>query len=162
MSLTIPTNLSKPAALRPKLGPKLRPAIVCTATPNNSDNNNTTTSSDLKAFSAALALSSILLSAPLPAVADIAVDKEAGVVAEVLRAGQRPRPGDKGVGGEDEAAVRQLREAGASVRRRRAAAPDRERRPEALGRVHHSWDPLSVHRRVDRVGGSELPYCHQG
>ncbi|KAL9326373.1 hypothetical protein ACSQ67_007018 [Phaseolus vulgaris] len=89
MALTIPTNLSKPAALRPKLGSKLRPAIVCSATPNNSDNNNTT-SSDLKAFSAALALSSILLSAPLPAVADIAVDKEAGVVAEVLRAGQRP------------------------------------------------------------------------
>ncbi|WVZ11827.1 hypothetical protein V8G54_016357 [Vigna mungo] len=72
MSLTIPTNLSKPAALRPKLGSKLRPTIVCSATPNNSDNNNNNNiSSDLKAFSAALALSSILLSAPLPAVADI-------------------------------------------------------------------------------------------
>jgi len=54
-----------------------------------------------------------------------AVDKEAGVVAEAVRAGQRSRPGDKGVGGEDEAAVRQLREAGASVRCRRASAPDR-------------------------------------
>ncbi|NP_001304230.1 photosystem I reaction center subunit III, chloroplastic isoform X1 [Vigna radiata var. radiata] len=71
MSLTIPTNLSKPAALRPKLGSKLRPTIVCSATPNNNSDNNNNISSDLKAFSAALALSSILLSAPLPAVADI-------------------------------------------------------------------------------------------
>ncbi|KAL2484139.1 Photosystem I reaction center subunit III [Forsythia ovata] len=74
MSLTIPTNLSKPISL-PKLGTKPRAAvIVCQA---NSPNQNTTSVSSseqsLKAFSAAIALSSILLSAPvLPATADIA------------------------------------------------------------------------------------------
>ncbi|TKY55048.1 Photosystem I reaction center subunit III [Spatholobus suberectus] len=71
MSLTIPTNLSKPGALRPKPSPKQRPAtaatIVCSSNPEKSSN----VSSELKAFSAALALSSILLSAPLPAAADI-------------------------------------------------------------------------------------------
>ncbi|KAK7331250.1 hypothetical protein VNO77_25470 [Canavalia gladiata] len=73
MSLTIPTNLSKPTSLRPKLSPKLRPTtttiVCCSGTTNN---NTTNVSLDLKAFSAALALSSILLSAPLPAVAEIA------------------------------------------------------------------------------------------
>ncbi|XP_027353601.1 photosystem I reaction center subunit III, chloroplastic [Abrus precatorius] len=70
MSLTIPTNLSKPTPLRPKLSPKHRPSpttILC----STSNPDKTNASSDLKAFSAALALSSILLSAPLPAVADI-------------------------------------------------------------------------------------------
>ncbi|KAK7388891.1 hypothetical protein VNO78_23718 [Psophocarpus tetragonolobus] len=67
MSLTIPTNLSKPIALRPKLSPKQRPGgtIVC------SSNEEKKVSSELKAFSAAVALSSILLSAPVPAMADI-------------------------------------------------------------------------------------------
>ncbi|CAL1402349.1 unnamed protein product [Linum trigynum] len=78
MSLTIPTNLSNPML---KLNPKLaasfllpksqslsRSNFVCSA---SQDSNNNSTASPLQAFSAALALSSILLSAPLPAVADI-------------------------------------------------------------------------------------------
>ncbi|KAI4306345.1 hypothetical protein L6164_029632 [Bauhinia variegata] len=71
MSLTIPANLSKPT-LKPKLGSQLTPkpkptTIVCSASePEKSSN-----ASPLQAFSAALALSSILVSAPLPAVADI-------------------------------------------------------------------------------------------
>ncbi|KAL4627812.1 hypothetical protein ACB092_05G192700 [Castanea dentata] len=74
MSLTIPTNLSKPI-LKPKLSssptPKSRPTIVCSSPNSNQDEKITT--SPLKAFSAALALSSILVSAPiLPANADIA------------------------------------------------------------------------------------------
>nr|QEQ92749.1 PsaF [Populus ussuriensis] len=72
MSLTIPSNLSM---LKPKLGVsqmtpiKPRSMIVCSAsqTPSTQEKS----SSSLQAFSAALALSSILLSAPLPAVADI-------------------------------------------------------------------------------------------
>lgn len=76
MSLTIPANLSKPM-LKPKLGSPLNPSklssssratVVCSAaqTPEKDSSK-----SPLQAFSAALALSSILLSAPLPAVADI-------------------------------------------------------------------------------------------
>ena len=70
MSLTIPTNLSKPL-LKPRLGSQLtlkpRPStIVCSASPEKNSN-----ASPLQAFSAALALSSILVSAPLPAMADI-------------------------------------------------------------------------------------------
>ncbi|XP_022955103.1 photosystem I reaction center subunit III, chloroplastic [Cucurbita moschata] len=76
MSLTIPTNLSKPL-LKPKfsssLASKSRPSssILCSAT-QNQNGSPENASSSLQAFSAALALSSILLSAPLPAVADIA------------------------------------------------------------------------------------------
>ncbi|KDP33887.1 hypothetical protein JCGZ_07458 [Jatropha curcas] len=76
MSLTIPTNLSKPM-LKPKLGSSLNPAkssrslIVCSASQNSSTQEKDSSKSPLQAFSAALALSSILLSAPLPAVADI-------------------------------------------------------------------------------------------
>ncbi|XP_057812140.1 photosystem I reaction center subunit III, chloroplastic [Salvia miltiorrhiza] len=69
MSLTIPTNLSKSIST-PKLGfQKARSAaIVCQANAPNQENS----WSELKAFSAALALSSIILSAPvLPASADI-------------------------------------------------------------------------------------------
>ncbi|CAN0854906.1 Photosystem I reaction center subunit III, chloroplastic [Linum grandiflorum] len=75
MSLTIPSNLSNPLLkLNPKqLTPKStqsRSLIVCSA---SSQDNSSTTATPLKAFSAALALSSILLtSAPLPATADIA------------------------------------------------------------------------------------------
>ncbi|CAN1846258.1 Photosystem I reaction center subunit III, chloroplastic [Linum perenne] len=68
-SLTIPTNFSNPLLkLTPKSSlSKSRSLIVCSA---SSQDNTTTT--PLKAFSAALALSSILLtSAPLPATADI-------------------------------------------------------------------------------------------
>lgn len=73
MSLTIPTNLSKPLSAH-KLGSQssTKPrysTIVCQA---NQSSDETSTSSQLKAFSAALALSSIILSAPvLPASADI-------------------------------------------------------------------------------------------
>lgn len=72
MSLTIPTNLSKPI-LKPKLGspltPKSRPTtILCSA----ANPEKSSSGSPLQAFSAALALSSILVSAPLPAMADIA------------------------------------------------------------------------------------------
>ncbi|XP_054777241.1 photosystem I reaction center subunit III, chloroplastic [Prosopis cineraria] len=72
MSLTIPTNLSKFNSFKPKLGnsqPSLKPrpaTIVCSASSEKSSD-----ASTLQAFSAALALSSILLSAPLPAAADI-------------------------------------------------------------------------------------------
>ncbi|KAL9386840.1 hypothetical protein Peur_019964 [Populus x canadensis] len=72
MSLTIPNNLSM---LKPKLGvsqvtpTKPRSKIVCSASQTPSTEGKS--SSPLQAFSAALALSSILLSAPLPAVADI-------------------------------------------------------------------------------------------
>ncbi|KAK8584937.1 hypothetical protein V6N13_138880 [Hibiscus sabdariffa] len=68
MSLTIPTNLSK-SLLKPKLNSQVTPKvssrslIVCSSSGKSA--------SPLQAFSAALALSSILLSAPLPAVADI-------------------------------------------------------------------------------------------
>lgn len=71
MSLTIPTNLST-AITKPRLNSqfstKSRTAtIVCSATVEESSTN-----SPLKAFSAAIALSSILLSAPVPpASADI-------------------------------------------------------------------------------------------
>ncbi|KAB5573383.1 hypothetical protein DKX38_000577 [Salix brachista] len=73
MSLTIPSNLSM---LKPKLGVsqmtplKPRSMIVCSAsqTPPTQEKSSPP---PLQAFSAALALSSILLSAPLPAVADI-------------------------------------------------------------------------------------------
>ncbi|KAL9258368.1 Photosystem I reaction center subunit III, chloroplastic-like protein [Drosera capensis] len=69
MSLTIHTNLSifKPKQFStPAASPSRRlPVIQCSA---GSDN---TTQKPIQAFSAALALSSILLSAPLPAVADI-------------------------------------------------------------------------------------------
>ncbi|XP_047959262.1 photosystem I reaction center subunit III, chloroplastic [Salvia hispanica] len=73
MSLTIPTTLSKSIST-PKLGsskPRAA-AIVCQANaPNQEDSS--TTASQLKAFSAALALSSVIFSAPvLPANADIA------------------------------------------------------------------------------------------
>lgn len=79
MSLTIPTNLSKPIPI-PKIGTqfastKSRVAtIVCHAnSPNQSTSEQSSSSSQLKAFSAALAISSIILSAPvLPASADIA------------------------------------------------------------------------------------------
>ncbi|KAK7246112.1 hypothetical protein RIF29_40971 [Crotalaria pallida] len=81
MSLTIPTNLSKPT-LKPKLGGasfsttlKPRLTIHCSNNTNNNTNTNASPSQceqQLKAFSAALALSSILLSSsPLPASADI-------------------------------------------------------------------------------------------
>ncbi|GAB4845278.1 hypothetical protein Ancab_038687 [Ancistrocladus abbreviatus] len=77
MSLTIPTNLSKPL-LKPKLSTPSSlptrtkfPQILCSSSDDQQKPNG---SSSLKAFSAALALSSILLSAstPEPASADIA------------------------------------------------------------------------------------------
>ncbi|XP_004486401.1 photosystem I reaction center subunit III, chloroplastic [Cicer arietinum] len=71
MSLTIPTNLSKPiTTLRPKLTqkPKHSSTIIHCSTNQESNSNS---NSNLKAFSAALALSSILISSPLPATADI-------------------------------------------------------------------------------------------
>ncbi|KAJ6426339.1 hypothetical protein OIU84_022033 [Salix udensis] len=73
MSLTIPSNLSM---LKPKLGVsqmtplKPRSMIVCSASQTPSAQEKSSPP-PLQAFSAALALSSILLSAPLPAVADI-------------------------------------------------------------------------------------------
>ena len=78
MSLTIPTNLYKPT-LKPtkpfSTKPK-PPTILCSSTTTSSSSNTAAATdnaeSKLKAFSAALALSSILLSAPLPAAADIA------------------------------------------------------------------------------------------
>ncbi|KAL4301160.1 hypothetical protein HN51_052576 [Arachis hypogaea] len=74
MSLTIPTNyLSKPR-LKPFLTIPKSTTIICSATaptPSSSNTSTDTADSKLKAFSAALALSSILLSAPLPAAADI-------------------------------------------------------------------------------------------
>ncbi|WOG89565.1 hypothetical protein DCAR_0208803 [Daucus carota subsp. sativus] len=81
MALSLSTNLYKPAST-PKLNsqftskPKLA-TIICSASPQNNNISTCTeqesSASSLKAFSAALALSSILLSAPvLPASADIA------------------------------------------------------------------------------------------
>uniref|UniRef100_A0A0V0HLY2 Photosystem I reaction center subunit III n=1 Tax=Solanum chacoense TaxID=4108 RepID=A0A0V0HLY2_SOLCH len=76
MSLTIPTNLSKPISTS-KFGSQFttKPrtsAIVCSSNQTPVSNSTEESSSSLKAFSAALALSSILLSAPvLPASADI-------------------------------------------------------------------------------------------
>ncbi|KAF5752822.1 photosystem I reaction center subunit III chloroplastic [Tripterygium wilfordii] len=72
MSLTIPTNLSKPI-LKPKICSQLtpksaKPTILCSASQSPEK---PTTANPLQAFSAALALSSVLLSAPLPAVAEI-------------------------------------------------------------------------------------------
>ncbi|KAF9589808.1 hypothetical protein IFM89_028743 [Coptis chinensis] len=73
MSLTIPTTFSK-ALSNPKLNnqftPKSRTQIVCCS--SNEQTQSPSKTPPLQAFSAALALSSILLSAPLPAVADIA------------------------------------------------------------------------------------------
>lgn len=72
---TIPTTtLSKPLhKARPlQFQPRLRPTVCCSAAPPQQEEQQPSPSSSLKAFSAALALSSILLSAPLPAVADIA------------------------------------------------------------------------------------------
>ncbi|KAG8490502.1 hypothetical protein CXB51_015955 [Gossypium anomalum] len=73
MSLTIPANLSK-SLLKPKLNSRLTPKVsrslvVCFTDKSSSP---PSSASPLQAFSAALALSSILLSAPQPAVADIA------------------------------------------------------------------------------------------
>ena len=73
MSLTIPTNLSK-SLLKPKINSQLTPKVsrslvVCSTDKTSSP---LSSASSLQAFSAALALSSILLSAPQPAVADIA------------------------------------------------------------------------------------------
>ncbi|WRX26684.1 Photosystem I PsaF [Theobroma cacao] len=75
MSLTIPTNLSKPL-LKPKLNSQVTPKVsrslvVCSSTPSSDKSSTSPSASPLQAFSAALALSSILLSAPQPAVADI-------------------------------------------------------------------------------------------
>lgn len=70
MSLTIPSNLSilKPKlSLNPSRTPSRSSQIICSSSGEDSGK----TTSNLQAFSAALALSSILLSAPLPAVADI-------------------------------------------------------------------------------------------
>ncbi|KAL0321440.1 UNVERIFIED_CONTAM: Photosystem I reaction center subunit III, chloroplastic [Sesamum radiatum] len=75
MSLTIPTNLSKPISAPRFLSTKSRPApttILCQAANSPSDDHSSSPSSQLKAFSAALAISSIIFSAPvLPASADI-------------------------------------------------------------------------------------------
>ncbi|XXG65821.1 hypothetical protein AAC387_Pa05g3434 [Persea americana] len=76
MSLTaIPTTLSKPIS-KPKskfhFSPKFHPIISCSAVPPPPSPSSSSTQSPLSAFSAALALSSILLSSPLPAAADIA------------------------------------------------------------------------------------------
>lgn len=91
-----------------------------------------------------------------------AAAEEAGVVPEAVRPRQRSSARDKGHYGEDQAEVRQLWEARAAVRHRWAAPPDRERGPAPLGRVHHPWDTLPLHRGVDRVGWPELPDRHQG
>ncbi|KAI6672460.1 hypothetical protein NL676_000366 [Syzygium grande] len=75
MSLTIPTNLSKPIAT-PKLNPSrsIRPTatLIRCSSSSSPDQASASAASPLQAFSAALALSSILLSAPQPAAADIA------------------------------------------------------------------------------------------
>ncbi|KAL9262398.1 Photosystem I reaction center subunit III, chloroplastic-like protein [Drosera capensis] len=67
MSLTIHTNLSifKPKHIAAAATSRRLPVIQCSAGSDNA------TQKPIQAFSAALALSSILLSAPLPAVADI-------------------------------------------------------------------------------------------
>ncbi|KAL5731537.1 hypothetical protein ACHQM5_004257 [Ranunculus cassubicifolius] len=70
MSLTIPTTFTKPLSntkFTTQFSTK-RPQIIC-STPQNDQPTKTTP--NLQTFSAALALSSILLSSPLPAVADI-------------------------------------------------------------------------------------------
>ena len=72
MSFTIPTNLSntilKPKLNNPKSSSSSRPLLIqC-----SSDDKSSSNSQPLQAFSAALALSSIILSAPVPAMADIA------------------------------------------------------------------------------------------
>ncbi|KAM3361665.1 Photosystem I reaction center subunit III, chloroplastic [Capsicum chinense] len=77
MSLTIPANLSKPISTSSKFSSQFttKPrtsTIVCSSNQTPASIKTDETSSSLKAFSAALALSSILLSAPvLPASADI-------------------------------------------------------------------------------------------
>ncbi|KAM6551624.1 hypothetical protein CsatB_001432 [Cannabis sativa] len=78
MSLTIPTNLSK-SMLKPRLSntprlPQKSSFVVCSAAqPEKISSSSAAVESQLKAFSAALALSSILISAaPMPAAADIA------------------------------------------------------------------------------------------
>ncbi|KAF3669383.1 Photosystem I reaction center subunit III, chloroplastic [Capsicum annuum] len=77
MSLTIPANLSKPISTSSKFSSQFttKPrtsTIVCSSNQTPASTKTDETSSSLKAFSAALALSSILLSAPvLPASADI-------------------------------------------------------------------------------------------
>ncbi|XP_055804592.1 photosystem I reaction center subunit III, chloroplastic-like [Solanum dulcamara] len=76
MSLTIPTNLSKPIStskFSSQFTTKSRAStIVCSSSQTPASTKTEESSSSLKAFSAALALSSILLSAPvLPASADI-------------------------------------------------------------------------------------------
>ncbi|GER36825.1 photosystem I reaction center subunit III [Striga asiatica] len=75
MSLTIPTNFSKSISTPISAGkPRNATAavVVCRASSEEPSAAVTTSSSQLKAFSAALALSSIVLSAPvLPASADI-------------------------------------------------------------------------------------------
>ncbi|MGL8333404.1 hypothetical protein NA442_22755, partial [Salmonella sp. NW596] len=72
MSLTIPTNLSKPITKSKTIGNQViskssRATIVCSVSKTDESS-----PSPLQAFSAAVALSSILLSSPLPASADIA------------------------------------------------------------------------------------------
>ncbi|PIA25373.1 hypothetical protein AQUCO_11800037v1 [Aquilegia coerulea] len=71
MSLTIPNTFSKPLS-NPKFNtqftPKRSQIVCCTNAPNEEPSK---TTPPLQAFSAALALSSILLSSPLPASADI-------------------------------------------------------------------------------------------
>ncbi|MBA0839595.1 hypothetical protein Goarm_005304 [Gossypium armourianum] len=73
MSLTIPTNLSK-SLLKPKINSQLTPKVSRSLVVCSTDKTSLppSSASPLQAFSAALALSSILLSAPQPAVADIA------------------------------------------------------------------------------------------
>ncbi|KAI4371852.1 hypothetical protein MLD38_010152 [Melastoma candidum] len=71
MSLTIPTNLSSSQPiLKPKFAakPKLSSVITCSS---HQDKPSQPEAVPLKAFTAALTLSSILLSVPQPAVADI-------------------------------------------------------------------------------------------
>lgn len=70
MSLTIPTNLSKPiSTLNSQFTKKPRFATIVCSSSSSCDEQS---SCNLKAFSAALALSSVLLSVPvLPASADI-------------------------------------------------------------------------------------------
>ncbi|ESR62005.1 hypothetical protein WN944_011889 [Citrus x changshan-huyou] len=78
MSLTIPTNLSKPL-LKPRSNSQLSHAklskqmITCSSSAGSEETSSSSgkAAKPLQAFSAALALSSILLSAPQPAVADI-------------------------------------------------------------------------------------------
>ncbi|KAL2326363.1 hypothetical protein Fmac_025421 [Flemingia macrophylla] len=70
MSLTIPSNLSKPATLELKLSLRQRPTIVCSVNPSNQEKSGGS-DVDLKALSAVVALSSILLSTPMPMAADI-------------------------------------------------------------------------------------------